>query len=182
MMNFKKIAALFTAVALSMGLSVTTFAANPITSPGGSDSKAVTGSYQAGSSADTTYKVDITWGNMEFVYKAADEGQWNPDTHTYSGGQDAGWSSESSDITVKNHSNKALVATLEFSPETGYEGVSGSFTNNNLSLASAADVSFETPDNAPTETVNLSLSGDPERDFGENQTIGTVKITINDAE
>lgn len=182
MMNFKKIAALFTAVALSMGLSVTTFAANPITSPGGSDSKAVTGSYQAGSSANTTYKVDITWGSMEFVYTAAGEGQWNPDTHTYSGGQDAGWSSESSGITVKNHSNKALVATLEFSPETGYEGVSGSFTNNNLSLASAADgASFETPDNAPTETANLSLSGDP-GSFEGNQKIGEVKVTINDAE
>ncbi len=182
MMNFKKI--LLTAAALSMVVSANAFAENPIITGNGHDEKFVTGTYESGEKKKV-YKVDIEWGNMEFAYKEASEGTWNPDKHAYEGavsGAEAGWSSESSDITLKNHSNTALTATLQFMPRM--DGVSGSFTDDKteLALPSAAEGEYlNNIENVPTATTNLSLSGDPVSFTGE-QTVGTIMVTINDAE
>ena len=57
----KKIFALVLSLALVMSMSVTAFAATSITSNGGTDTAEVKGTYNAGGTAATIYKVDIAW-------------------------------------------------------------------------------------------------------------------------
>lgn len=171
------------AAALSLSMTATAFAADEtITQAGGSTAPHnVTGTYVQGSEADTVYSVDVKWGSMEFTYTAAGEGTWDPATHAYDGqGEDPGWASTGNDITVTNHSNKAVTATLTFAPAAAYAGIAGSFTGNTntLNLASAAEgESLNDVTKAPTASTALSLSGDPGT-FEGSQTIGTVTVTI----
>lgn len=181
MMNFKKI--LLTVGVLSMVVSANAFAeTTTITTGNGNQTKFVMGTYESGEKK-TVYKVDVEWGSMQFVYKEASEGTWNPDKHAYEGAvSETGWSSESSDITLKNHSNTALTATLRFISRKN--GVSGSFTDDKteLALPSAAEGEYlNNTENVPTATTNLSLSGDP-GSFNGEEAVGTVMVTINDAE
>ena len=155
----------------------------PDPQPAGDYNKDVNATYQEGDPADTVYSVDITWGSMEFTYTGAGEGTWNPETHTFSGGAPAGWSCETDadKITITNHSNAAINATLAYAAKTGYTTISGSFTetsgtanDNVISLASAVGT---TVSNAPSSFARLTLSGALTQGVS-NQVIGSVTITL----
>ncbi len=155
----------------------------PDPEPTGDYNKDVNATYQDGTSADTIYSVDITWGSMEFTYTGAGEGTWNPATHTFSGGAPAGWSCETDadKITLANHSNAVVNATLAYAAKTGYSAISGSFSetsgtsnDNVISLASAVGT---TVSNAPTDFARLSLSGALPQGVSD-QVIGSVTITL----
>ncbi|MDO4325951.1 MAG: hypothetical protein Q4E24_07950 [bacterium] len=195
MKNLKKTAAVLTAAAMmSMSMGMIAYAENPITTANGSDSKTVTGNYVPGGSAATRYKVDITWGNMEFTYTAAGEGSWNVDTHSYSGATDGSWSSESNTITLKNHSNTDVTAHLSFAGGTGFEGITAAFTDADtnsaligdaLTLESADQDEYRVEDSSedngyktPTKSAKMTLSGDPAGSFTNGTTIGTVTVSI----
>ena len=140
----KKIFAIIISLALLSTASVTAFAASPITAKDGSDSAVVKGTYVAGDASATVYSVDIAWGSMEFTYTDASKGTWNPDTHGYDGAKAATWScaTDANKIEVTNHSNANVTAQLSYAPESGYNGISGSFSDGGtLNLNSAVDTS-----------------------------------------
>ena len=178
--GFKKVTTVFTAAVLTMAMGMSAYAGT-IDKIGGEESTPVTGTYTEGSGSTTVYKVDITWGSMDFTYTTAGEGTWDPESHTYSGGRNGSWSSTAAgagDITVTNHSNAAVKATLAFASAAPFSDVKGSFTTNDLPLADASVASAGAPAEAPTASSTLSLSGDPGT-FATGTTLGTVTVTIS---
>lgn len=186
MKNLKKMAALGMAAALGMTAGSTVFAETVTTQGGSTQPHNVTGNYVAGSSSDTVYSVDVQWGAMEFTYTAASQGQWNPTDHQYdSDGTTTGsWTCAdgAGDITVTNHSNQKITATVSFTAASGFEGVAGSFTADTLTLENAAEKALGEPSNADSQTTTLSLSGEPETEFTDGAKVGEVKVTIADAQ
>lgn len=112
--------------------------------------------------------VTVSWENMDFTYTASG---WDPNTHQYTG--NGAWSTDTKTITVTNHSDVAVNATLGFTPE---EDVTGAFTNGStLSLATAVGTTFE---NAPTASAEFGISGGA---ITESKKIGTITVTIQAA-
>lgn len=173
----KKLLVIILTLAMLCTLSVAASAASPITSAGGTDQADVTGTYVPGSATDTIYRVDITWGSMEFTYTDAAEGTWNPQEHKYDGATDAAWTCAdgANKVTVTNHSNAAVKATLSYSAATGFEAVSGSFDNATITLATAVGTA---KDNAPTGSAMLTLTGALPKNTTAGTTIGSVTVTL----
>ena len=137
----------------------------------------ITGVYQAGTAADEKISVDIVWDAMDFTYTGASQGTWNPATHTYDGATEGGWSDNTPAVTVTNHSNVAVNATLGFTADVA--GVVGTFTeasgtanDNILELATAEGTDVA---NAPTATANFGISGAA---IDADKTLGTITVAI----
>ena len=153
----KKIVALILTLALAFALATVPAFAATIESAAGSDSHEVTATYHAGDSGNTVYKVTLTWGAMDFTYT---DGDWNPNTHSYDT-SDASWSATGNTVTVTNHSNAAVTATLAYNAEPNYKGITGLFKENSetandgvLKLATAVGTAVE---NAPAQTAALAF-------------------------
>ena len=137
----------------------------------------ITGVYQAGTAADEKISVDIVWDAMDFTYTAPSQGTWNPATHAYDGYAEGSWSDNTPAITVKNHSNVAVNATLGFTADVA--GVVGTFTEASgtandgvLELATAEGTEVE---NAPTATANFGISGAA---IDADKALGTITVAI----
>ena len=176
----KKTLSIILALVLALSLSVTAFAAeNNGTS---STDITVNGTYiPSTSSADETISVDIVWDAMDFTYTGASQGTWNPATHTYDGATEGGWSDNTPAVTVTNHSNVAVNATLGFTADvTGVVGTfteaSGTENDNILNLATAEGTEVA---NAPTATANFGISGAA---INASQKLGTITVAIAKAE
>lgn len=137
----------------------------------------ITGVYQAGTAADEKISVDIVWDPMDFTYTAPSQGTWNPATHAYEGATEGGWSDNTPSITVKNHSNVAVNATLDFKADVA--GVVGTFTETSgtandkvLELATAEGTEVSA---APTATANFGISGAA---IDADKTLGTITVTV----
>ncbi len=175
----KKLFATLLAVAMLASLSVTAFAAE---NTGATPTEiTVNGTYTPGAMADEKISVDIAWDAMDFTYTGASQGTWNPVTHTYDGATEGSWSDNTPAITVTNHSNVAINATLDFTPAV--DGVVGTFTevsgtenDNILELATAEGTTLE---NAPTATANFGISGAA---IDADKTLGTITVAIAKAE
>ena len=111
--------------------------------------------------------VDITWGNMGFVYK---KGLWNPKTHQYGTGS---WNPDgngSSQISISNNGTESVKAFLTYTQvDTSY---SGSFQNGNGENISAITLSA-----GENTSAYLVLAGTPSEEFSNN-VLGTVTVTI----
>lgn len=111
--------------------------------------------------------VDITWGNMGFVYK---KGLWNPKTHQYGAGS---WNPDgdgSSQISISNNGTESVKAFLTYTQvDTSY---SGSFQNGNGENISAITLSA-----GENTSAYLVLAGTPSEEFSNN-VLGTVTVTI----
>ena len=158
-------------------VTVTAFAADATTINGESRTatKEVTASYRSGAGGGTVYSVDITWGSMEFTYSEGSGTTWNPETHTSIQGGAGGWSHSGNTITVTNHSNTAVTATLAYDKETGYEGINGTFDKETMNLKTAVGTEVSA---APTETAALTLSGTLNNTVTSPTTVGTITVTI----
>ena len=137
----------------------------------------VTGVYQAGKAADEKISVDLVWDAMDFTYTAPSQGTWNPVTHIYDGATAGGWSDNNPAITVKNHSNTDIYATLDFTTDvTGIVGTfteaSGTANDNILELATAVGTEVA---NAPTATANFGINGAA---IDADQKLGTITVSI----
>lgn len=201
MKRTKKLFAAVLAAALMAVTAVPAFADNnsaTLTGDTKSTSFNVTGKYQAGGVSTTVYSVDITWGSMEFTYTAASQGTWDPTTHSYQNGTEGGtWSCKDSGgdtITVANHSNAGVKVTLAYTPESSYDGISGSFTgsansngngngtgtnsfaDNTMTLVSAVGTQTNA---APGGTATLTLTGGSLDNNASSVKIGTVTVTLN---
>lgn len=123
-------------------------------------------SVETKSSAQIT-SVDITWGNMGFVYQ---KGLWNPETHQYGVGT---WNPDgdgSSQISISNNGTESVKAFLAYTQaDTSY---SGSFRNGNGENIS--EIALSAGDNT---SAYLVLTGTPSEEFS-NSVLGTVTVTI----
>ena len=172
----KKFLSVILALAMALSLSVTAFAAE--TNEGSSPTEiTVNGSFVSGTAGSSVISVDIAWDAMDFTYTAPSQGTWNPVTHTYEGATEGGWSDNTPAITVKNHSNVAVNATLGFTADVA--GVIGTFTEAsgtaNDSVLELATAEGTTVENAPTATAKFGISGAA---IDANQQLGTVTVTI----
>ena len=111
--------------------------------------------------------VDITWGNMGFVYQ---KGLWNPETHQYGVGT---WNPDgdgSSQISISNNGTESVKAFLTYTQvDTSY---SGSFQNGN-----GENISEITLSAGENTSAYLVLAGTPSEEFSNN-VLGTVTVTI----
>ena len=171
----KKLLSVILALVMALSLSVTAFAA---TNDGTQDTEiTVNGTYTPGTTADEIISADIAWDAMDFTYTGASQGTWNPVTHAYEGAIEGGWSDNTPAITVTNHSNVAVNATLGFTANvTGVVGTfteaSGTENDNVLELATAEGTEVA---NAPTATANFGISGAA---IDADKTLGTITVTI----
>ena len=176
----KKLFATLLAVAMLASVSVTAFAAE--TNNGTQDTEiTVDGFYVSGTAGSSVISVDIAWDAMNFTYSAGSQGTWNPATHTYDSAKEDGWSANTPAITVTNHSNVAVNATLDFTADvTGVVGTfteaSGTENDNILELATAVGTEVA---NAPTATANFGISGAA---IDADKTLGTITVAIAEAE
>lgn len=164
----KKIFALILTLALVFSLAaVPAYAADTtISGETRSATQEVTAKYDAGDAGTAVYSVTISWGSMDFDYTS---GAWNPSTHAYNGNWDK---DNDHTVTVTNHSNKAIIATLSYAvAESLKDNISGSFDKTTMNLATAVGTAFE---NAPTDTATLTLAGT----LTETATVGTITVTI----
>ena len=137
--------------------------------------------YEGSTDTQVVYKVDVEWGAMEFTYHESAQNQWNPQTHQYELSVAGSWSESGNEVTVKNHSNAEVNATLSFEAADG-QPVTGAFYQgeDRLDGALALESAVGTPADAPPSgTAQLKLSGSLDSamtDFGK---IGTVTVTVN---
>lgn len=175
----KKIFAILLAVAMLATMSVTAFAAESATNDGTSNTTInVKGNYVAAQGAGEKISVDVAWEGMEFTYTEGAAGEWLPGQHEYAADATGSWSTNKGKITVTNHSNVAVTATLSFS--TNVEGVIGTFTeasgtenDNVLALATAEDTELA---NAPTAIAEFGISGAAITETKD--TLGTITVAI----
>ena len=157
---------------------IPTLTENPSTGNGkGKYNIEISGTYTPGAAADEIISADIAWDAMDFTYTGASQGTWNPANHTYEGATEGGWSNNTPAITVTNHSNVAVNATLGFTANvTGVVGTfteaSGTENDNILNLATAEGTEVA---NAPTATANFGISGAA---IDANKALGTITVTI----
>ena len=171
----KKFLSVILALVMALSLSVTAFAA---TNDGSSPTDiTVNGTFVSGTSSADVISVDVAWDAMDFTYTAPSQGTWNPATHAYEGATEGGWSDNTPGITVKNHSNVAVNATLGFKADVA--GVVGTFTeasgtanDNILELATAEGTEVA---NAPTATANFGINGAA---IDADKALGTITVTI----
>ena len=177
----KKKAALVLTLAMVFSLAPLSAYAETISTAGGTATHEVKATYTAdstGGAGGTVYSVDIAWGDMEFTYTEA-AGVWDPVTHTITGADGGTWKANNPDggntIKVTNHSNTAVTATFSYAAAFGYEGISGTFDNASLNLATAVGTAVA---DAPNGTAALSLSGALDSSAA-NTTIGTITVTLS---
>ena len=177
-MNMKKITTLLAAAALVCTMGTTAFAADQDGVGTGSYNTDVKGTYQAGSSGDVVYSVDIAWTDMSFIYTGAGEGTWDPETHQYSGSSEGAWTASNDSITVTNHSNAAVKATASYQAETGYESTTMTFGNNEATVATAVGTEVAS---APSATITVTPGGTLAESANGGK-IGTITVSIAAAE
>lgn len=158
----KKFCTLFLAIIMIATLALPVFAEESVDANGGSANVNVNGVVRyTGSSETQIISVDVAWEDMTFTYVEGVHFGWNPENHEYAGAYEGYWENNRADITVTNHSNTEVNATLSF--ESGVDTVSGAFTEGSgtmddgvLELASAVDTEVE---EAPTATATFNISG-----------------------
>ena len=158
----KKLYSLLLAIMMIATIALPVFAEESVDANGGSANVNVNGVVQyTGSSETQIISVDVAWEDMTFTYVEGVHFGWNPENHEYAGAYEGYWENDRADITVTNHSNTEVNATLFF--ESGVDTVSGAFTEGSgtmddgvLELASAVDTGVE---EAPTATATFNISG-----------------------
>ena len=111
---------------------------------------------------DGVVRVNISWTEMSFTYTV---GQWDPETHTSSGG---GWTADKENggqITVTNSGGTNVPVSFTFQGTMG--DVSGIFTVEKAALAMGQSV-----------TTTLSVTGDPKQSGFQDAQIGTVTVSL----
>lgn len=174
----KKIIAAALALTLSMSMGNFAYAAegsSTVPEGGSADIKAT---YQAGTeTAGTVYSVDVAWGSLEYRYNSGATKVWDPETLMYketSGAASWTCENEANQITVTNNSNVPVKATFSYEQKNS-SGITGTFDKDEVKLATAVGTEVN---NAPSDTVKLTLNGDLSSSTTEKTEIGSVTVSI----
>lgn len=190
----KKFACLVLALAMILSLSITAGAvtAADITANNGTKNQDVTVTVTA--SISDTYHVVVKWTDTTFTYSFGTQ-TWDAEQHKYTGG-DPDWDRITATVTVINHSNVAVNATVKFDGEQDTavminnateDDVVATLTNNTLALGTGVGTGageagsgnlVGNATDAPAGTATLTISGTPEANVNTTVTKPvTVKIT-----
>ena len=160
------------AVLLVLSMATTVFAA----APGDSESVDVTGKYNSTITEAVVYSVDITWESMVFTYSETTEKVWNAADHSYDTTSTGSWDKTTASITVTNHSNAAVTATVAYSPVVN-TGVTGTLNTTEKVLAAGVEGK---PNEADALVATLTISGKPTSTVtGDGVKIGSITITLS---
>lgn len=178
----KKFFATILALVMVLAMSTTTFAAGPEAGAQSgvktSQTIDVNGKYMDSTYTEDVISVNIEWGALDFIYATSDTGKWNPADHTYSNNSSsAGWvGTKTSDIKVTNHSNVAVTADFGFVAAENHSTVTGSFSQDSLSLTEGV---VNQPTTAPTATTTFTIGGTLASTATSSVKIGTITVTIS---
>ena len=172
----KKLFAFFLAVFMIASMSVTVFAEANVGEHGESATIVVGGDFQPTGAIYKTISVDIEWDDMTFAYIKTSSGEWDPGSHEYVGGVEGAWSEETRTITVTNHSDTELTATLSFEKLVDITGVFTS-TGEMSSLLELDSAVGTSRDEAPSASEEFGIiGGEP---LEENTSIGIITVYID---
>lgn len=185
----KRLTAMLLALVMVFSLSVTAFAdeagtettANKATADKDSEYKAsidVNAKYISRLDSEKIISVDVAWQDMNFIYYASQQGTWDPSEHKYTGETSAKWNKTTSDITVTNHSNAEVTATLSYTQSV--TTVTGSLSASELTLESAAQEKYmgENDDKAPSATSTFTIGGYMESSSSTD--LGTITVALKE--
>ena len=120
--------------------------------------------------------IDLEWGAMEFTYTESGTKTWNPATHTYDVSTSTEWAASGNTISLTNHSNAAVTASFAYAKATGFDAVTGAFSNASVNLPSAEGKAVDASDLKSTVTFNLAGTLDSSAtDFTQ---VGTITVTL----
>lgn len=173
----RKIIAIALAIVMMMAMATTAFADGTVGQNGGKQDIDVNAKYNGSSSAADVISVSVSWGKMNFTYSVHNEKKWDAVNHKYDDNFTKSWTSEGNTVTVTNHSNVKITASLSFAADSKYSGVKGSFDNATLNLPTAEGRS--TTDPSLTGTAKLTLSGELASDVGTFTNVGKITVNIN---
>lgn len=166
----RKLFAISLALVMVLALSVTCFAARITTVPG-TESAEVKVSYTDGAAAPATYAVDVAWESLEFTYVQSAQ-EWDATNHVEVDAGESKWTDADATITITNHSNRAVKATVAYEAGTASGTASFALTGGEeATLAAAAGAAVA------TKTATLTASGIPAEN-AQNVVVGTVTVTI----
>lgn len=169
----KKLFAFFLAVFMIASMSVTVFADATIGAHDEFATITVGGDFQPTGAIYKTISVDIEWDDMTFAYIKTSSGEWDPGSHEYVGGVEGAWSEETRAITVTNHSDTEITATLSFETTAQVEGAFTSTGEMSSVLELDSAVGAEV---APSVSDEFGIvDGDP---LAEDGSLGTITVTI----
>ena len=181
----KKIVSIILSIVLTLSLGITALAeSKTLTSDNNSTDIKVTGTYTA-SSEKVKISVNVSWDEMSFDYTAGETGEWDPTSHKYGASADGEWEADTKTITVTNHSNVKIKATLDFN--TSVDGLAGTFTensetaNDNILIIATADEgeSLGDADKAPYASAEFGISGTA---ISAETDLGLITVSIENAE
>lgn len=186
----KKIFSIFLAVLMLAGLcAVTAFAGFTV---GGAEG-VVASDFEGGStSVDVQinlsgtvvnkYAIDIVFGDMKFSYGATST--WDPVDHTYEVEENGKWapSTPNADkITIKNHSDKAVVYEATNSALNTLYGSLG-LTIQNSASAETGEIEAcsvgATDETVPSDVLTVAVTGTPSGLTNDYVTLSTITVTI----
>ena len=174
----KKLLTAVLALALSLSLCAPAFAAeSTITEDGGKKEIDVNAKYVDNTQTPTVYHVDVSWGAMEFTYTVSGTKTWNAEAHNYTVNTSGTWAASGNEIAVTNHSNTGIKADFTYAKAVGFDTVTGSFTQNSLTLPTAEGK--ETTDAALIGKTTLTLSGTLSSDKTALTRVGKVTVKIS---
>lgn len=168
----KKAFAILLTLALIGTLSVASFAATTVTDFSNDTAQDLSVSYtDMVLSTTKVYSVDIEWSATAFAYDAGTQGGWNAGNHSYGAAADADWTVDEITVTVTNHSNDDVNATLTvsdvaqgFTVTSDKDGAQDLASGEGLAYAEADDVVF-----------TLTITGTPEDDVAK---VATATIAL----
>ena len=125
-----------------------------------SQMKDLTVNYTDESASGTVYSLDVTWENDDFVfdYNAGVQGAWNPDDHTFGETANAGWTDKDLTVTVVNHSNAAVKASLAVTDGDAADALTVTSDKSEATLATAENTAVA---DAPSAVFTLTINGTP---------------------
>ncbi len=171
----KKVFALLLTLALVATLSVVTFAETVTAVP--TDKAQDLGVTYAGpvGSTETVYSINIAWEeDLVFDYSAGNQGAWNPEEHDYAAATGAAWIDDKVTVTVTNHSNAALTASIAVAEASETDGVIVTPDKTSAPLGSAVGTAVTA---APSVTFTLTAAGTPTASIDKVAT-ATVSIAV----
>ena len=176
----KKLLTIALTLALALSLCVPAFAAeSTVTENGGKQNIDINAKYVDGVNTPTVYNVDVAWGAMEFTYTVSGTKTWDPEKHEYKVSTSGAWTASGNEIAVTNHSNTGIKADFTYAKAAGFDAVTGSFTQNSLTLPTAEGKA--TTDASLTGKTSLTLGGTLASDKTVSTKVGTVTVAISKA-
>ena len=138
----------------------------------------LTANIVGGEEATKIYSVDVAWDqdNFTFEYDEGSEGTWDPQNHVFTGVEEPKWTVNTLKITVTNHSNAAVKATVTVTDQDAADGISVAPDQATKTLPTAEGTPVA---EAPTADFTLTVTGTP---VGRPATVAKATVTFEDAE